>query len=297
MFCFCFCYDGIMNITHIAREFSSVKLLGVGESSHGTHEFFEFKFELLKELVTKYDFNTILFEDSSKACGEINSFISANNKANIDDLMLLLYSVWRVEELKELILWLKENYKNHKVEFVGFDIEQNEKNLKKRDELMAENIRKHLNIRPTTKALVWAHNSHLQVTPSNFNQKPMGLFLKLNFGARYATLALLFGKGSVSSTKLSLDAQPNSDRTLNTIRVDSIPERLAESKLNKLNNEPYFLSKKEINKIPNSLTLIRSIGWGTVPELVNKYVEQTNLKISFDGIIYFPNTTASLPLR
>lgn len=41
-------------------------LIGLGESSHGTHEFFINKFEIFKQLVTKHGFNTMLFEDNQE---------------------------------------------------------------------------------------------------------------------------------------------------------------------------------------------------------------------------------------
>lgn len=42
------------------------RLVGLGESSHGTHEFFYNKFEIFKQLVKKHGFNTMLFEDSQE---------------------------------------------------------------------------------------------------------------------------------------------------------------------------------------------------------------------------------------
>ena len=57
-----------MEIAQAAEMLSKAKLVGLGESTHGTHEFFNFKSELFRQLVTDHGFNTLLFEDSQKAC-------------------------------------------------------------------------------------------------------------------------------------------------------------------------------------------------------------------------------------
>jgi erythromycin esterase-like protein len=285
-----------MNIADIAQELSSAKLLGVGESSHGTHEFFEFKSQLFQALVMEHDFNTLLFEDSPATCEVINDFISSG-KGDLDELMKQLYSVWQVEEFKQLLLWLRKNNKQHEVRFVGFDINQTKDSIQKRDELMAKNIQNYVTNNPGTRGLAWAHNSHIQMTGSDFNQKPMGLFLKEHFGDNYAAVGLLFGKGDVSATRLKADAPSSSDRTLSVIAVSTIPSTLVESTLHKLHNKPFYLTKEQAETIGiENLKQIRSIGWGLVPELVNEVVEQTNIKEAFDGLVYFPEARHSHPL-
>lgn len=211
--------------------------------------------------------------------------------------MKQLYSVWRVEEFKQLILWLRENYVGHKVEFAGFDIDQTKNDVQNRDELMAENIKKYVANNPGAKALVWAHNSHLQVTGSDFNEKPMGSFLRKCFGNEFIAIGLLFGVGTVSATRLKADVPPGKDRTLSTIHVDSIPSGLTESTLHELGTNPFFLTKNQTREInPDNLKAVRSIGWGLIPGMVNKVIERTDVKAAFDGLVYFPTARHSRPL-
>ncbi|MDZ7786449.1 MAG: erythromycin esterase family protein [Candidatus Saccharibacteria bacterium] len=287
-----------MDFNEIAEKFSSAKLLGVGESSHGTHEFFEFKTILFKELVMNHGFNTLFFEDQPKTCDAINEFI-ASGTGNVDKLTGQLYPIWRTEELKQLFLWLRKINPKHGVKFVGFDIEQTDENMPKRDELMAKNIKKYVDAHPKTKGLVWAHNSHLQKVGSNFNPKPTGLFLRKYFGDDYAAVALLFGVGTLSATKLKEDVPPGRDRRLSAIKVDTIPPNITEFSLHKLkgDSEPFFLSKEspEFAEL-NNTNFVRSIGWGVIPELINEVIEKTNIKKSFDGIMYFPKASHSQSL-
>ena len=79
-----------MEIAQIAEVVSRGKIVGLGESSHGTHEFFEFKSELFRRLVTDHGFNTLLFEDSKKACRSINDYISGKD-LNLTSICNQLY--------------------------------------------------------------------------------------------------------------------------------------------------------------------------------------------------------------
>ena len=118
-----------------------------------------------------------------------------------------LYPVWQTEELQQLFVWLKNHRSLAKIAFIGFDINQAKcDDLSLRDKLMAENIKTYCDAHPNTKAVVWAHNSHIQLTGSNDQPRPMGRFLKELFGRQYVAVALLFGKGSVSATRLKKDA-------------------------------------------------------------------------------------------
>jgi erythromycin esterase-like protein len=285
-----------MNINTIAKELSSAQLLGVGESSHGTHEFFDFKSKLFQELVKSHGFNTLLFEDSAETCELINQFIKTVS-SDLDELMKRLYPVWQVKEFKELLLSMRNMRANgERVEFIGFDINQTTEDMQKRDELMAGSICRYVAANPDTKAMVWAHNSHIQIKGSDFNLKPTGLFLKEKFGQKYVALGLLFGKGRVSATRLKADVPPGKDRSLSVINVNSIPSDLTESLLDSLYDQQTFLTKGQMNKISINSALIRSIGWGVVPESINEAVEQADIKEAFDAVLYFPDSTPSRSL-
>ena len=183
-----------------------------------------------------------------------------------------------------------------KIAFIGFDIDQAKyDDLSLRDELMAENIKTYCDAHPNTKAVVWAHNSHIQLTDSNDQPRPMGYFLKEIFGRQYVAVALLFGKGSFSATRLKKDTPPNRERSLSVIKVESLPADFAESTFETLTDMPIFITQDQIRNL-DLPRKTRSIGWGLVPELVNESVEEINLKQAFNYIVYFPEGTHSHPL-
>ena len=284
-----------MKVSQLAEAFSRTGIVGLGESSHGTHEFFDFKSKLFRRLVENQGFNTLLFEDSQEACSLANDYISGKD-IDPESACGKLYSVWRTEELKQLLIWLKDHQSLFRVEFVGFDIDQAGcGDLSLRDELMAENIRAHCAANPDTRAVVWAHNSHIQTVGSNDQPRPMGYFLKQSLGRQYQAMALLFGRGSVSATRLKAGQAPGQDRSLSPIKVGPPPGDLAEFAFDKLTDKPVFMTRDMIRKMapPNR---VRSIGWGLIPEQISEAVEDSDLKRGFDLVAYFPKGTASHPL-
>ncbi len=288
-------YNTFMEIAKIAEAVSKHKIIGLGESTHGTHEFFSFKSELFRRLVTKHGFNTLLFEDSQEPCRLVNDYISGKD-ISLTSVCNELYSVWQTEELKQLLVWLKNHQSLARVAFTGFDIDQAKcSDLSLRDELMAKNIKAYCDANSNTKAVVWAHNSHIQLIGSNIQPRPMGYFLKELFGQQYIAVALLFGKGSVSATRLKNYDMLSLDRSLSVIKVESPPSDLAESIFETSTDIPIFITQDQIRNV-NIPSKIRSIGWGLVPESVNEVVEETNLKQAFDYIVYFPKGTHSHPL-
>jgi erythromycin esterase len=237
-----------------------------------------------------------MLEDGTDKCADINHYIKTG-KGNLKSLMHNLYPVWSVKELAELITWLKDNCFNYPIEFVGFDIDQTKKNIGKRDKLMAENINRFKKQRPDTKALIWAHNTHIKISSETRESEPMGMFLKEKFGKDYFAIAQFFGTGDFSAAYINKNNPNSKYRTLRQIQVAKIPSTLLESQLNIIGSKPYFLMKEEFGKKGlNRQSFVRSIGWGLVPEQLENYVEKCDIKKEFDGLIYFPVAKRSNPI-
>ena len=284
-----------MELTRVAEAVSKSRIAGLGESTHGTHEFFDFKSRLLRLLIADHGFNTLLFEDSPDACRPIGDYI-AGQDIDLAFAQSQLYPVWQTEELRRLFVWLKKYWPSTKVAFAGFDIDQTKRSdLSLRDELMAGNIKAYCQANPNAKAVVWAHNSHVQSIGSDIQPRPMGSFLKEHFGDRYKAVALLFGKGGVSATRLKNSDMLSRDRSLGVIKIGSPPDYLAESELDALTDAPIFIAQDQVERL-NLPNKVRSIGWGLVPESANEAVEESDLKRAFDYVVYYPQGTSSRPL-
>lgn len=106
-------------------EYSELKILGLGEATHGTKEFFQMKHRLFKYFVEKHNYKIFAFEADMGECIYIDRFI-CKGIGTINDVMNKMYFwTWMTEEVKELILWMKSYNENKspdkQIHFLGFD--------------------------------------------------------------------------------------------------------------------------------------------------------------------------------
>lgn len=106
--------------------FQSKEIVGMGEATHGTNEFFKTKFEMFKFLVMKCNFRVFGIEASFGAQLNVNEYVK-NGTGNINQVLEFLDWPWGTEEVRELVEWVK-NYnlnKNDtdKISFYGFDMQ------------------------------------------------------------------------------------------------------------------------------------------------------------------------------
>lgn len=104
----------------------------LGESSHGTSEFYKIRSELSKKLILEKGFNYIAVEGDWPACQQINKYIKGldHTYSNAREVLSSFHRwptwMWANEEIIELIEWLK-NYNldksiNQKIGFYGIDV-------------------------------------------------------------------------------------------------------------------------------------------------------------------------------
>jgi erythromycin esterase len=105
----------------------SKNIVGMGEATHGTKEFFQLKAEVFKFLVLHCNYKVFAIEDSFGSCGYINDYVLSGT-GDVDSAMLHFnFWTWRTQEVRELILWIR-NYNLlkpdfEKVSFYGFDMQ------------------------------------------------------------------------------------------------------------------------------------------------------------------------------
>lgn len=116
------------NFDKIADNFKSTKVIGLGESTHGTHEFSVIRFELFKYLIENDGFNTFFLEASVSSCFRVDDYI----KGNDDDLYEIMVGLklwpWQTIEMTSLINWMRDYNLNHPdslLSFVGVDMRYN----------------------------------------------------------------------------------------------------------------------------------------------------------------------------
>jgi erythromycin esterase len=107
--------------------FSSKSIIGMGEATHGSREFFEIKAGVFQWLVKDCNYRVFGIEATYGGSCYINDFVKSG-EGNIDSVMVYLdFWTWQTEEVRDLILWIKDYNAQtehlEKISFYGFDMQ------------------------------------------------------------------------------------------------------------------------------------------------------------------------------
>ncbi len=83
-------------------------VVGLGEATHGTHEFFAMKHRLFRYLVERFDFRAFAFECDYGESIYFDRWLNGG-AGNLDDLMrnTMHFWTWRTPEVKALLEWMR----------------------------------------------------------------------------------------------------------------------------------------------------------------------------------------------
>lgn len=102
-----------------------VRIVGLGESTHGTREFFQLKHRLLEYLVTELGFTTLAMEASASAGPAVDAYVRGGVGDPAQVLTGLGFWTWRTEEVLAVIEWMRAYNEgrpaDEQVRFVGID--------------------------------------------------------------------------------------------------------------------------------------------------------------------------------
>lgn len=121
--------------------FQNKRLIGLGESTHGTHEFFAMRHRLIRYLVETHSFNTIFMEADFANSLAINEYILGEGGTAEDAVENLGLWPWITYELVEMVEWLKqynESNPNNPVEFVGVDVQKLDETVERLERLLTK---------------------------------------------------------------------------------------------------------------------------------------------------------------
>lgn len=84
------------------------KIVGMGESTHGSKEFFEMKHRMFKFLVTEMGYRLFGIEANFTECRDINDYV-LNGKGNAKDAIANMYFwTWNTQEVEDMVEWMRE---------------------------------------------------------------------------------------------------------------------------------------------------------------------------------------------
>jgi erythromycin esterase len=107
------------DLTPLRDVFRDVRVVGLGEATHGSHEIFTLKHRLIEFLVTRLGFRTIAFEGTAAGAEAINAYI--HGRGDRAAVTAVLNTIWitATPELEALIEWLRA--RGTGVTFIGLD--------------------------------------------------------------------------------------------------------------------------------------------------------------------------------
>ena len=122
--------SGFEDLQPLKKVFQGVRIVGLGEATHGTREFFQFKHRLLEFLVKEMNFKVLAIETGYSSSADINDYILGKSNDVGKALEHQGFWVWDTEEMREMLDWMRSYNasvpQEKKVRIVGFDIHYNE---------------------------------------------------------------------------------------------------------------------------------------------------------------------------
>ncbi|MFZ3579459.1 erythromycin esterase family protein [Virgibacillus sp. DJP39] len=122
-------FDITDDLAPLIDQIGDSRIVLLGESSHGTSEYYTIRAALSKRLIEEKGFTAIAVEGDWPACQQVNSYVkSYSDKASELDVLKAFKRwptwMWANEDVADLIGWLRSYNENQsdKVGFYGIDV-------------------------------------------------------------------------------------------------------------------------------------------------------------------------------
>ncbi len=113
------------DLASIARIVGDARIVGLGESTHGTREFFQLKHRIVEFLVRTQGFDVFAVEANQLAVERINAYV-LGGPGTAREVMRAMFRVWNTEEMLALVDWMRAYNAAHPerpVHFIGYDLQ------------------------------------------------------------------------------------------------------------------------------------------------------------------------------
>src|SRR5205085_1637542 len=102
-------------------------VVGVGEATHGTHEFFTMKHRIFRFLVERMGFTVFSIEAALPECDRIDQFVHTGEGDPSALIANMHFWTWNVDEVLDLVLWMRAynaaRAGGAQLSFRGFDLQ------------------------------------------------------------------------------------------------------------------------------------------------------------------------------
>lgn len=118
---------GFKDLKRLKKILKGVRVVGLGEATHGTREFFQFKHRMLEFLVCEMGFRTFAIEASFVGCNNINKYVLHGEGDPAQALASQKFWTWDTHEVRDMITWMRayneKKPEDKKISFLGYDLQ------------------------------------------------------------------------------------------------------------------------------------------------------------------------------
>src|SRR5260221_12593368 len=118
---------GFRDLEPLKGLIGDARIVALGESTHGTREFFQLKHRVFEFLVREMGFTVLGMETTMPEAFDLNQYVLTGNGDPVKALSNTHYWVYDTEEVLDLIQWMRDYNADRahprKVRFYGFDMQ------------------------------------------------------------------------------------------------------------------------------------------------------------------------------
>jgi erythromycin esterase len=109
----------------LVQKIGNATIVGLGEETHGTHEFFDIKARITEFLITKMGFSTFVMENNWGISHLVDSYINGGRQKIDDVLSNGLFRSWQTQEYRDILQWMRaynaDPAHSIKIHYIGMD--------------------------------------------------------------------------------------------------------------------------------------------------------------------------------
>jgi erythromycin esterase len=115
--------SGFDDMQPLKAMVGDARIVALGEAAHMNRDFSRVKHRMIEFLVEEMDFRVVAIEATFAGALELNHYILTGDGTPEEALAALVYPAWRIEEVLDLVRWLRRYNATHEeeVRFCGFD--------------------------------------------------------------------------------------------------------------------------------------------------------------------------------
>lgn len=118
---------GFSDMEPLKKVVGDARIVALGEATHGTREFFQFKHRMLEFLVSEMGFTVFAIEANFPESLAVNDYVLNGKGDPAKALSGMYFWTWNTEEVLDMIRWIRKYNEDpahlKKVKFCGFDMQ------------------------------------------------------------------------------------------------------------------------------------------------------------------------------